>query len=115
MSDDKNLNDMIDDAKESASEFTKGANETFNSGENKKVLAGVLAILLGSLGIHKFILGYNREGIIILIVTFVLGLITCGFGASITGIIGIIEGIIYLTKTDAEFYNTYQVGNKPWF
>ena len=32
-----------------------------------------------------------------------------------TGIIGIIEGIIYLTKSDEEFYNTYQVGKKPWF
>jgi hypothetical protein len=30
-------------------------------------------------------------------------------------IVGLIEGIIYLTKTDEEFYNTYQVGTKPWF
>ena len=29
--------------------------------ENKKILAGILAILLGSLGVHKFILGYNQE------------------------------------------------------
>lgn len=32
--------------------------------ENKKVLAGNLAILLGGLRIHKFILGYTKEGII---------------------------------------------------
>nr|WP_315158062.1 TM2 domain-containing protein [uncultured Flavobacterium sp.] len=73
--------------------------------ENKKIIAGILAIVLGGLGIHKFILGYTQEGIIQLLI----GL--CGIGS----IIGIIEGIIYLTKTDEEFYQTYQVGKKGWF
>jgi TM2 domain-containing membrane protein YozV len=75
--------------------------------ENKKVLAGVLAIVLGGLGVHKFILGYTQEGIIQLII----GVVTCGLG----GVIGLVEGIIYLTKTDEEFYQTYQVGKKGWF
>lgn len=75
--------------------------------ENKKILAGVLAILLGSLGIHKFILGYTQEGIIQIIISIV----TCGIG----GIIPFIEGIIYLTKSDEEFYQTYQIGKKGWF
>ena len=74
--------------------------------ENKKILAGVLAIVLGGLGVHKFILGYSKEGIIQLL----LGL-ACGIGA----VIGLVEGIIYLTKTDEEFYQTYQVGKKGWF
>ena len=30
-----------------------------------------------------------------------------------TGIIGLVEGIIYLTKTDEEFIDTYQIGRKP--
>lgn len=107
--------EFAEEAKETASEFAESAKETFASGENKKVLAGVLAILLGSLGIHKFILGYNKEGIILLVVTLVLGFITCGIGASLAGLVGLIEGIIYLTKSDEEFYNTYQVGKKPWF
>jgi TM2 domain-containing membrane protein YozV len=121
MSDEKNLgddlNDMLGDAKESAQEFSHGAKEAFQkaSGENKKILAGVLAILLGALGVHKFILGYNKEGIIMLVVTLILGVITCGLAASAMGIISLIEGIIYLTKSDEEFYNTYQVGRKPWF
>lgn len=75
--------------------------------ENKKVLAGVLALVFGCLGIHKFILGYTQEGIIQLVISIV----TCGLG----GIIGFIEGIIYLTKTDEDFYQTYQVGKKGWF
>jgi len=41
--------------------------------------------------------------------------LTCGIGAAITGLIGLIEGIIYLTKTDEEFYQTYQAGKKTWF
>jgi len=73
--------------------------------ENKKVLAGVLGIIFGYLGIHKFILGYTKEGIIQILLNLV-----CGLG----GLIGIIEGIIYLTKTDEDFYQTYQVGRKPW-
>lgn len=73
--------------------------------ENKKIIAGVLAIVLGGLGIHKFILGYTQEGIIQLLI----GL--CGIGS----IIGLIEGIIYLTKSDEEFYQTYQVGKRGWF
>lgn len=75
--------------------------------ENKKVLAGVLALLLGYLGIHKFILGYTKEGIIQIVITLV------SFG--LAGIIPFVEGIIYLTKSDEEFYNTYQVGRKGWF
>jgi len=71
------LNDMLDGAKESASSFTKGANEVLAS-ENKKMVAGIVAILIGSLGIHKFILGYTKEGIIQLVASFV----TCGISES---------------------------------
>jgi hypothetical protein len=48
----------------------------------------------------------------------VITLFTCGIGAPLTvvmPIIGIIEGIIYLTKTDAEFYQLYVVQKKQWF
>jgi TM2 domain-containing membrane protein YozV len=75
--------------------------------KDKKLLAGILGILLGGLGIHKFILGYTKEGIIQIVIT----VITCGIGS----LIGLIEGIIYLTKTDDEFVSTYVVGRKGWF
>jgi TM2 domain-containing membrane protein YozV len=113
----RTANEFSEGAKRSANEFSEGAQGAFGSasGENKKILAGVLAIVLGAFGVHKFILGYNKEGIILLVVTIVLGALTCGIGASVAGLIGLIEGIIYLTKSDAEFYATYQVGKKPWF
>lgn len=109
--------EFADDAKKTANEFSDNAKEAFNDlgGENKKLMAGILAIVLGSLGIHKFILGYQKEGIIMLVVTLVLGFFTCGAGASLMGLIGLIEGIIYLTKSDEEFKSTYQEGRKPWF
>jgi TM2 domain-containing membrane protein YozV len=75
--------------------------------ENKRVIAGIFALILGGLGVHKFILGYTQEGIIQLII----GVCTCGIG----GVIGFIEGIIYLVKTDEEFYQTYQANKKGWF
>ena len=75
--------------------------------ESKRVLAGVLAIVIGSLGVHKFILGYTKEGIIQIIISIV----SCG----ILTIIPFIEGIIYLTKSDEEFIETYQVNKKGWF
>jgi TM2 domain-containing membrane protein YozV len=76
-----------------------------------KIAAGICGILLGSLGIHKFILGYSGAGLIMLLVT----LLTCFLAAPIMSIIGLIEGIIYLTKTDEEFVRLYVAGRKEWF
>ena len=59
------------------------------------------------MGIHKFVMGYTKEGILQIVITVV----TCGLG----GIIGLIEGIIYLTKSDEEFVATYIEGKKGWF
>jgi TM2 domain-containing membrane protein YozV len=76
-----------------------------------KLAAGLCGILLNGFGVHKFILGYTTEGLIMLGAT----LLTCGFGAVITVPIGIIEGILYLVKPDQEFYETYMLNKKPWF
>lgn len=75
---------------------------------SKKIAAGVCGILLGYLGVHKFILGFNKEGIIMLVVT----LVTCG---TVSSIIGLVEGIIYLTKSDQQFYDEYAIQKKGWF
>ena len=79
--------------------------------EKSKVVAGILGILLGSLGVHKFYLGYNKEGLIMLLVT----LLTCGFGGTVMAVIGLIEGIMYITKSDEEFKATYVDNQKTWF
>lgn len=98
----------------------------------KKLIAGLLGIVLGSLGVHKFYLGMNTPGLIMLganigvwILALLLGLITLGLGLIITvplaalvsgaiGLLGLVEGILYLTKSDEEFYGQYVLGKKPW-
>jgi TM2 domain-containing membrane protein YozV len=81
------------------------------AGAEKKLTAGICGILLGGLGIHKFILGYKKEGLIMLLVS----ILSCGILLGIMGIIGLIEGIIYLTKSDEEFVRLYIQGKKGWF
>jgi TM2 domain-containing membrane protein YozV len=77
----------------------------------KKLAAGLTAIQVGSLGVHKFILGRNTAGLITLLVT----LLGCGVGAIVMVVIGMMEGIQYLRMTDEEFYERYLVQRKAWF
>jgi len=81
------------------------------AGAEKKIVAGICGILLGALGVHKFILGYTKEGVIMLLVT----ILTFGLLGFVMGVIGLIEGILYLTKSDEEFVATYISGKKGWF
>ncbi len=83
-------------------------------GQKSKIAAGLLAIFLGGLGIHKFYLGYTKAGIIMLLVSIV-GSIIFLIPTIVIGIIALIEGIIYLTKSDDDFYATYEEGEKQWF
>ena len=88
-------------------------------GAEKKVLAGILAIIFGCLGVHKFVLGYQKEGIIMIAVS-VAGMALSFlcipiFATTAMSVIGLVEGIMYLTKSDEEFVNTYIANKKPWF
>ena len=91
------------------------------AGAEKKIAAGICGIVLGGLGIHKFVMGYTQEGVILLsvyLVSIILAVVTCGIATPLVllpSVIGIIEGIIYLTKSDEEFVQTYIVNKKPWF
>ena len=89
--------------KETKTETVTGTviNSTAVNYEHKsKVAAGLIGIFLGSFGVHNFYLGYTGKGIAQLLIT----LCTCGIGASVTSIWGLIEGILILTgniSTDA--------------
>ena len=76
-------------------------------GADKKISAGICGILLGGLGIHRFILGDTKGGILRILIT----LVTCGAGS----LIGLIEGIIYVTKSDEDFVELYINQKKGWF
>lgn len=62
-----------------------------------KVTAGVLALLLGGFGVHKFYLGKSGMGILYLIFCWTY----------IPSIIALIEAIIYFTKSDEEWAAEY--------
>jgi len=62
-----------------------------------KTAAGILAIFLGGIGIHKFYLGKKGMGVLYLVFCWTY----------IPALLGVIEGIIYLTSSDEKFYNKY--------
>jgi TM2 domain-containing membrane protein YozV len=81
-------------------------------------LAGWLAILVGPLGVHKFVLGYYRAGLIMLLAPVVV--IPAGWWAStavslVMGMIGLIEGFIYLAQPPQQFKARYIDAKKEWF
>ena len=82
-----------------------------NPRASNKLPAGICGILLGAFGVHKFILGYTGPGLIMLLVS----VLSCGLAYPVMHIIGLIEGIIYLCKTDDEFVRLYVDGQKEWF
>ena len=74
--------------------------QTIIPGGKSRIAAGILGILLGGLGIHKFYMGKIGMGI--------LYLLFCWTG--IPSIVGLIEGIIYLCEDDAKFaQRLYQI------
>ncbi len=73
------------------------------SGGKSKVVAGVLGILLGGLGIHHFYLGSVGAGAVCLVAS-------CFFGLG--AIIGLVEGILLLVMKDEEFDSRYN-SRKP--
>ena len=64
-----------------------------------KVVAGVLAILIGGIGVHKFYLGKIGSGILYL----------CFCWTGIPALLGLIEGIIYLCSSDENFQIKHHV------
>lgn len=80
--------------------------------------AGLLAIFLGGLGIHKFYLGFTGPGLVYLLTNTIGWAVTwalMGIPNIILGIMALIEGIIYLTQTDEDFERNYVINKKQWF
>jgi TM2 domain len=67
------------------------------AGGKSKTTAGIFALLLGGFGVHKFYLGKPVQGILYILFCWTF----------IPAVIALVEGIIYLTKSDAEFRAKY--------
>ena len=80
-------------------------------GKKSKVAAGLLGILLGGIGIHKFYIGASGAGYIML-VTWLFGWVIAGIPTAIMSIIGIIEGIMYLTQSEKIFIGLTRLAKK---
>lgn len=78
---------------------------------NRKIITAILAILFGCFGVHKFVLGLPKPGLIMLLATVA----TCGLLSPVTWVIGFAEGVIYLIKSDEEFTRLYSVEGREWF
>lgn len=79
------------------------------------VAAALLAILLGCFGIHKFYLGYTTAGFIMLGITIVGGVFTLGIAAAVMALVGIVEGVLYLTESQSKFESTHVAHMREWF
>jgi TM2 domain-containing membrane protein YozV/cold shock CspA family protein len=82
--------------------------------DRNRIAAALLAIFLGSLGLHKFYMGKSGAGIAMLLISL-FGVILAGIPTGLMHLIAVIEGIIYLTMSEEQFDNTYIRGPKAWF
>ncbi|MCB0824667.1 MAG: TM2 domain-containing protein [Armatimonadetes bacterium] len=75
-------------------------------GSRTKVIAALLAFFLGGLGIHKFYLGFNQHGIIMLVLGL-LGFVTCGVTSLVASVWAIYDFIMILVSDykDADGYS----------
>ena len=93
--------------------FTQPPYSTRPVSRKSRVAAGLLAIFCGILGFHKFYLGYISAGIIMFLLTFFLWWTIVVPLAMF--LVSIIEGVMYLTKSDEEFQRIYVQSQKDWF
>ena len=93
--------------------FTQPPYPTRPVSRKSRVAAGLLAIFCGILGFHKFYLGYISAGIIMFLLTFFLWWTIVVPLAML--LVSIIEGVMYLTKSDEEFQRIYVQSQKDWF
>ena len=79
-----------------------------------RMVAGLLALFFGGVGAHKFYLGNNRAGLIMLAVTL-LGWMLFFIPSGVVWVIALVEGVIYLTRSDEQFHEIYELGERDWF
>lgn len=76
--------------------------------------AALLALFLGHWGIHKFYLGRNVEGVVMLLCGTV-GIVFLFIPLIVVRTISFIEAILYFTKSDGDFEESYVTNKKAWF
>jgi TM2 domain-containing membrane protein YozV len=86
-----------------------GARPTFPTTTAKRLADALLALLFGIFGVHKFSQGNTGAGWTRFFITC-----TC-IGIYVTALTGVMESILYLTKSNEEYDHLYLVQKKAWF
>lgn len=94
--------------------YAVAAPQRTRSSDHTKIVAAVLAVFLGTFGVHKFYLGKHAAGGIMLFAAL-FGWILLFIPTLIVSVIAFIEFIIYLVTSDEDFEERYVRGNKSWF
>ena len=82
-------------------------------GQPNRLVAALFALFLGTIGIHKFYIGENKAGLIMLLVA-IFGLILV-VPTLIMAVIAFVEAINYFMTPDDEWHQRYVEGNRAWF
>lgn len=73
--------------------------------QKSRMAAGLLAILLGVLGVHNFYLGFTSRGVVQLVVSLVGGILTCGMATLAVWIWAFIEGVLLLSGSRSRMFD----------
>jgi TM2 domain-containing membrane protein YozV len=103
------------DSKASCVFAIPSAGSSGNGGTGKsRVVAAVLAFFLGHWGVHKFYLGYTKEGVVMLLCG-TLGVALFLIPFIVVRIISFVECFVYLAKSNEEFAEVHSTNSKGWF
>lgn len=77
--------------------------------QKSRLAAGLLGILLGTLGIHNFYLGFTTRGVVQLLVSIIGGIFTCGMATVAIAVWGFVEGVLLLAASPSRMYDGHGV------
>lgn len=86
---------------------TLGTPPRVRSSDKNRIVAALLALFLGALGVHRFYLGRNTSGLVMLLVS-VFGIILLGIPTAIVALIAFVQFVLLLLMSDEEFERRYE-------
>ena len=89
--------------------FTERYTPEYHLHAFSRLAAGLLGILLGTLGVHNFYLGFTTRGVVQLLVSIIGGIFTCGMATVAIAVWGFVEGVLLLAASPSRMYDGHGV------